>query len=71
MPNSSAKRLICLTDGSASSVGSVEARQSAESGASESVPVVQPAPSDNVSVQMAAPTTSLYITHSEPPMYTR
>lgn len=59
------------SDGSANSVGSVEAIHSTESDSGENVPTVQPPVSDSVSLQVVAPTTSLYITQSEPSGSTR
>ncbi|XP_069672812.1 uncharacterized protein [Periplaneta americana] len=59
------------SDGSSSSAGSVEANNSADSSSDENVPPTQPTSYDSVSLQIRASTTSLYITQSEPPVYTR
>jgi len=61
----------CLTDSSSSSAGSVEVSNSAESSSDENVLSAQPPGYDSVSLQIRASTTSLYITQSEPPVYTR
>jgi hypothetical protein len=62
---------IYSTDSSSSSAGSVEANNNTESFSDENVPQAQPPGNDSVSVQIRASTTSLYITQSEPPLYTR
>ncbi|PNF28907.1 hypothetical protein B7P43_G01805, partial [Cryptotermes secundus] len=59
------------SDGSSSSTGSTEASNSVESSSDENAPPAQPSGCDNISLQIRASTTSLYITQSEPPVYTR
>nr|CAD7400247.1 unnamed protein product [Timema poppensis] len=56
---------------SSSSVGSVEGSTSADSSSDDSSHPPQREAYDNVSLQMGSASSSLYITHSEPPVYTR